>query len=99
MELYINAAEGFIVTETDLKDEIDRLFHEDYFRKQSIKGYRPGATENVWGVHGKPPGVATMFESVTRTSTNLASASESEFDHSVKRTKKISEELTGGKMA
>ncbi|ATY59467.1 hypothetical protein A9K55_003386 [Cordyceps militaris] len=98
MELYINAS-SFIVTEAELKDEIDRLFHEDYFRKQSVKGYRPGATENVWGVHGKPPGLSTMFESVTRTSTNLANASESEFDHSVKRTKKISEELTGGKMA
>ncbi|XWW92467.1 hypothetical protein V2A60_000390 [Cordyceps javanica] len=98
MELYINAS-SFIVTEAELKEEVDKLFHEDYFRKQSIKSYRPGATENVWGVHGKPPGLATMFETVTRTSTNVASASESEFDHSVKRTKKISEELTGGKMA
>ncbi|KAJ6784188.1 hypothetical protein PWT90_04762 [Aphanocladium album] len=98
MELYINAS-SFIVTEAELKEEIDKVFHEDYFRKQSIKGYRPGATENVWGVHGKPPGIATMLETLTRTSTNVASASESEFDHSVKRTKKISEELTGGKMA
>lgn len=98
MELYINASD-FIVTEAELKTEIDKLFHQDYFRKQSIKGYRPGATENVWGVHGNPPGVATMFETLSRTSTNLASANESEFDHSVKRTKRISEELTGGKMA
>ena len=98
MELYINAS-SFIVTEAELKEEIDKLFHEDYFRKQSVKGYRPGATENVWGVYGKPPGLAAMFETVTRTSTNVANASESEFDHSVKRTKKISEELTGGKMA
>ncbi|KAM3492935.1 hypothetical protein MY3957_003772 [Beauveria namnaoensis] len=98
MELYINAT-TFIVTEAELQAEIDTIFHEDYFRKLSIKGLRAGATENVWGVHGAPPGLASMFETVSRTSTNVANASESEFDHSVKRTKKISEELTGGKMA
>ncbi|KAM3428781.1 hypothetical protein MY4824_008632 [Beauveria thailandica] len=98
MELYINAT-TFIVTEAELQAEIDTIFHEDYFRKLGIKGLRAGATENVWGVHGPPPGLASMFETVSRTSTNVANANESEFDHSVKRTKKISEELTGGKMA
>ncbi|KAM3509258.1 hypothetical protein MY10362_000698 [Beauveria mimosiformis] len=98
MELYINAT-TFIVTEAALQAEIDTIFHDDYFRKLGIKGLRAGATENVWGVHGPPPGLASMFETVSRTSTNVANANESEFDHSVKRTKKISEELTGGKMA
>ncbi|KAM3503844.1 hypothetical protein MY11210_008571 [Beauveria gryllotalpidicola] len=98
MELYNNAT-TFIVTEAELEAEIDTIFHEDYFRKLSIKGLRAGATENVWGVHGAPPGLASMFETVNRTSTKVANASESEFDHSVKRTKKISEELTGGKMS
>ncbi|KAJ2972001.1 hypothetical protein NQ176_g7406 [Zarea fungicola] len=97
MELYINAS-NFIVTEAELKAEIDKVFTEDYFRKQSIMTHRPGATENVWGVHGKPPGIATMFENLTRTSTNMATADVSEFDHSVKRTKRIAEEFTGGKM-
>ncbi|OAA41423.1 hypothetical protein BBO_05409 [Beauveria brongniartii RCEF 3172] len=98
MELYINAT-NFIVTEAALQAEVDTIFHEDYFRKLGIKSLRAGATENVWGVHGPPPGLASMFETVSRTSTNVANANESEFDHSVKRTKKISEELTGGKMA
>lgn len=96
MELYINASD-FIVTEAELKEEVEKVFSEDYFTKQS-KQYRPGATANVWGIEGKPPGIASMLENLTRTSTNLARANESEFDHSVKRTKRISEEFTGGKM-
>lgn len=97
MELYSNAT-GFIVTEAELKEEVERIFSPDYFVKQSMKVHRPGATENAWGVHGKPPGTATMLEPLTQRSTNIARSDMSEFDHSSARTKRISEEFTGGKL-
>jgi len=97
MELYISAS-NFIVQESELRAEIDRLFTEDYFRKQSQAVNRYGATENTWGIYGKPPSIANMLETSTGTSTKLMDYYESEYDRSVKRQKKIAEDLTGGKM-
>lgn len=97
MELYINAS-NFIVHENELKAEIDKIFTEDYFRKQSQAVSRYGATENTWGTYGKPPSIANMMESTTGTSTKVMDYYESEYDRSVKRQKRIAEEFTGGKM-
>lgn len=97
MELYINAS-NFIVQESELKAEIDEIFSEDYFRKQSQFFQRYGTTENSWGIYGKPPSIATMLETTTGKSTKLMDYYESEYDRSVKRQKRIAEEFTGGKM-
>lgn len=97
MELYISAS-NFIVQESELKAEIDRIFADDYFKKQSQTTNSYGATENTWGVYGKPPSVASMLETTAGTSTKLMDYYESEYDRSVKRHKKIAEDLTGGKM-
>ncbi|KYK56056.1 hypothetical protein DCS_08022 [Drechmeria coniospora] len=97
MELYISAS-NFIVQESELEAEIDKIFTEDYFRKQSQAINRYGATENTWGIYGKPPSIANMLETTTGTSTKLMDYYESEYDRSVKRQKRIAEDLTGGKM-
>lgn len=97
MELYINAS-NFIVQESELKAEIDEIFSEDYFRKQSQYFQRYGTTENAWGIYGKPPSIANMLETTTGNSTKLMDYYESEYDRSVKRQKRIAEEFTGGKM-
>ncbi|KAK1245818.1 hypothetical protein MKX07_004887 [Trichoderma sp. CBMAI-0711] len=97
MELYINAS-NFIVHESELKAEIDEIFSEDYFRKQSQAFQLYGTTENAWGVYGRPPSIADMLETTTGKSTKLMDYYESEYDHSVKRQKRIAEEFTGGKM-
>lgn len=96
-ELYITAS-NFIVSEADLKAEIDKVFTEDHFRKMARATDRFGGMENVWGVYGKPPSVGNMLESTAGTSTKLMDRDETEFDRSVKRQKRIAEEFTGGKM-
>ena len=97
MELYCSAS-SFIVHESELRAEIDKAFTADYFKKQSQAINRYGATENTWGIHGKPPSIANMLEITTGTSTKLVDYYESEYDRSVKRQKRIAEDLTGGKM-
>lgn len=97
MELYISAS-NFITQESELKAEIDKVFTEDYFRKQGQTAGRYAATENAWGVYGKPPSIGNMLEATTGTSTKLMDFDESEYDRSVKRQKRIAEEFTGGKM-
>ncbi|KAK3182497.1 hypothetical protein K4F52_006137 [Lecanicillium sp. MT-2017a] len=97
-ELYISAS-NFIVTEDDLKAEIDKVFTEDYFRMQSQSISRHGATENVWGVYGAPTSISNMLASTTGTATTrIMDADETEFDRSAKRQKRIAEEFTGGQM-
>ncbi|KAL7796819.1 hypothetical protein V8C37DRAFT_371567 [Trichoderma ceciliae] len=97
MELYINAS-NFIVQESELKAEIDEIFNEDYFRKQSQLFQLYGTTENAWGIYGNPPSIANMLETTTGRSTKVMDYYESEYDRSVKRQKRIAEEFTGGKM-
>ena len=96
MELYISAS-NFIVHESELKAEIDKVFADDYFRKQS-QTQNSHVAENTWGVYGKPPSIANMTEMSTGTSTKVMHQYESEYDRSVKRQKRIAEDLTGGKM-
>jgi hypothetical protein len=96
MELYISAS-NFITQESELKAEIENIFSEDYFKRQSQAAGRWG-TENAWGIYGNPPSIANMLETTTGTSTKLVDVYESEYDRSVKRQKRIAEEFTGGKM-
>lgn len=98
MELYINAS-NFIVTEKELKTEIDTIFAEDFFQKQGqVTGRYGSSAENTWDVWGKPTSIGNMLETTTGTSTKTMDFFESEYDRSVKRQKRIAEEFTGGKM-
>lgn len=97
IELYTSTS-SFIVQESELRAEVDKVFTNDYFRKQSQAINRYGTTENTWGIYGKPPSVADMLETTIGTSTKLIDYYESEYDRSVKRQKKIAEDLTGGGM-
>ncbi|KAF5674725.1 hypothetical protein FHETE_2799 [Fusarium heterosporum] len=97
MELYINAS-NFIVTEEELKAEIDTIFAEDFFHKQGFDVGRYGAAQNTWDVWGKPTSIGNMLESTTGVSTKIMDFYETEYDRSVKRQKRIAEEFTGGKM-
>lgn len=96
MELYISAS-NFITNEKDLRTEVDTIFSEDYFKKQSQAAGRWG-TENAWGIYGVPPSVNGMLETATGGTARLVDIYESEYDRSVKRQKRIAEEFTGGKM-
>ena len=98
MELYISA-ENFIVHETELKAKIDEIFAEDYFRNKGKDDHLYGATENTWGVYGKPPSIANMMETSMGRSTKVMNFDQSEHDRSAMRQKKISEDLTGGTMS
>lgn len=95
MELYISAS-NFITNESELREEINNVFTEDYFKSKSQQAQRWGAA-NAWGIYGHPPSVASMLEATTRASTKLV---DDETDHyrSAKRQKRIAEEFTGGKM-
>jgi hypothetical protein len=97
MELYTSAS-NFIVHENELKAKIDEVFAEDYFRQRSGDSHRHGITENMWGSYGPPPSIANMMETATGASTRVMDADQTEYDRSVKRQKRIAEDLTGGKM-
>lgn len=97
MELYTSASQ-FIVHENELKAKIDEVFAEDYFQKRSQEIHRHGMTENMWGSYGKPPSIANMMETATGGSTKVMEADQTESDRSVKRQKRIAEDLTGGRM-
>ena len=94
MELYMNAR-NFIVTEAELREEVEKVFSQDYFQQQSKLTGRQGAPENIWGVHGNPPSVSQMLQ---RNSNDLLSASNPAHERAALRQKKIAEEFTGGKM-
>lgn len=96
-ELYISAS-NFIVQESDLKWEVDRVFQDDHFTKQNRGVNRYGASTNIWGSHGKPPTLATMLEATSGNLPRMNNFYESEHDRSVKRLMKIAETLTGGKI-
>ncbi|PHH88769.1 hypothetical protein CDD83_7076 [Cordyceps sp. RAO-2017] len=97
MELYISAS-NFIVQESELETEINRIFRDDYFKVVAGQRKLLGATQNVWGVYGSPPSVSSMLHSTVTSSSKLTDLNEFEYDLSVNRHKRIAEDLTGGKM-
>ncbi|KAG5929224.1 hypothetical protein E4U42_006729 [Claviceps africana] len=97
MELYISASK-FIVHENELKAEIDKIFTEDYFRRQGQDLHHAGGPENVWGIHGKPTSIAAMMETSAGASTKVMDLDRSEFDLSAQRQMRVAEDLTGGKL-
>ncbi|RDA86342.1 hypothetical protein CP532_4308 [Ophiocordyceps camponoti-leonardi (nom. inval.)] len=96
-ELYINAS-NFIITEKELDDEVEHLFRDDYFQVQGHHENRLGMMENCWGLYGKPPGIASMLREEAGRSARMADQYASEYERSVQRHKRITEDLTGGKM-
>lgn len=97
MELYINAA-NFITTEDEMRKEIDSVFTEEHFVKQTQVVSKYGRPDNVWGAHGPEQSVSSMLQQSTGSSTRVIDFYETEYDRSVKRQKRIAEDLTGGKM-
>ncbi|KAK1996503.1 hypothetical protein LX36DRAFT_658552 [Colletotrichum falcatum] len=95
MELYINASK-FIVSEDELGKELDKLFSEDFWKRQG-KSMAHDA-DNAWDVWGQPPTVQTMLDEMLRKQQRAIDFQQSEQDRTVKRQKTIAEELTGGKM-
>lgn len=95
MEMYINASE-FIVNEEDLESEVERLFAEDYWKRQG-KSMAHDA-DNAWDVWGHPPTLQSMMDEMLRKQQSAINFQQSEQDRTVKRQKVIAEELTGGKM-
>lgn len=98
IELYMSAT-NFIVKESELQAEIDKVFAPDYFAKQKLGTMVPGAAANAWGVYGKPVSIANMLAATTGSSKQLVlDLNETEHDHAAKAQKRIAEEFTGGKM-
>jgi hypothetical protein len=95
MELYINAS-SFIVTETELQTEVDRLFADNYWQRQGKA--RAHDADNAWDVWGAPPTVQGMMTDMMRTQKLAVDFHQSEHTRTVKRQKTVAEELTGGKM-
>ncbi|KZL66197.1 hypothetical protein CI238_09990 [Colletotrichum incanum] len=95
MELYINASK-FIVTEEELGKELDKLFSEDFWKRQGKSMAHD--SDNAWDVWGQPPTVQTMLDEMLRKQQRAIDFQQSEQDRTVKRQKTIAEELTGGKM-
>jgi hypothetical protein len=94
-QLYV-AAKDFIVTEEQLVEEIDRLFSEDYFRKQ---GGLAMDSSNIWDARGHPMTVAAMLNSTNRSQgSNILMMNQTEAARTARRQKIVAEELTGGKM-
>lgn len=97
MEMYINAS-NFITKESELKEELDKVFSEDYFRKKGQSENSAGMAENVWGVYGAPSGTTEMLQWTMRKSAKSLDQAETSHDRAAARQKKLAEELTGGKM-
>ncbi|OLN92736.1 hypothetical protein CCHL11_06684 [Colletotrichum chlorophyti] len=95
MELYINASK-FIVNEDELSRELDKLFSEDFWKRQGKSMAHD--SDNAWDVWGEPPTVQSMLDEMLRKQTRAIDFQQSEQDRTVKRQKTIAEELTGGKM-
>ncbi|KAL5606173.1 hypothetical protein BROUX41_006060 [Berkeleyomyces rouxiae] len=94
VELYMKASK-FIVNETQLQQEIDRLFAEDYWVTQ------PGFYEdgNAWASWGSPPSVENMLNDYTNSgNTRQYTSSKAGSTHNAMRQKNVAQELVGGKM-
>ncbi|KAK6215297.1 hypothetical protein QIS74_08316 [Colletotrichum tabaci] len=95
MELYINASK-FIVSEDQLGKELDKLFSEDFWKRQGKSMAHD--SDNAWDVWGQPPTVKTMLDDMLRKQQRAIDFHQTAQDRTVKRQKTIAEELTGGKM-
>ncbi|KAM0276865.1 hypothetical protein ACHAQH_006341 [Verticillium albo-atrum] len=86
--LYMRAGD-FIVDEEHLAAEVEKLFGDDYFKKQA----RSTSTdaENAWDVWGAPPTLKHLGQVATTAVTE-------DVNRTAKRQKSIAEELTGGQM-
>ncbi|KAI1459869.1 hypothetical protein F4805DRAFT_34255 [Annulohypoxylon moriforme] len=95
-ELYMKAR-SFIVTESDLEAEVNKLFAPDYWKNMglSASGFE---VRNIWDLNGKPPTVSDMLNEVSRTSSTAVKSFETEKTRTLKRQKEVAEELTGGKL-
>ncbi|KAL0934724.1 uncharacterized protein CTRU02_209316 [Colletotrichum truncatum] len=95
MEMYINASK-FIVSEDELSKELDKLFSEDFWKRQGKSMAHD--SDNAWDVWGQPPTVQSMLDEMMRKQQRAIDFQQSEQDRTVRRQKTIAEELTGGKM-
>ncbi|KAK2730395.1 hypothetical protein CKAH01_09509 [Colletotrichum kahawae] len=95
MELYINSSD-FIVTEEELNDELDRLFAEDFWKRQGQSMVMD--QENAWDVWGAPPTVQTMLDEMLQKESNAIDSQQTQGGRTVTRQKIVAEELTGGKI-
>ncbi|KAJ0162219.1 hypothetical protein CTA2_4914 [Colletotrichum tanaceti] len=95
MELYINASK-FIVSEDQLGKELDKLFSEDFWKRQGKSMAHD--SDNAWDVWGQPPTVKIMLDEMLRKQQRAIDFHQTAQDRTVKRQKTIAEELTGGKM-
>ncbi|KAI1089196.1 hypothetical protein F5B19DRAFT_384240 [Rostrohypoxylon terebratum] len=95
-ELYMKAR-SFIVNESDLEAEVNKLFAPDYWKKMglSASGFE---VRNIWDLNGRPQTVADMLNEVSRTSSTAVKSFETEKTRTLKRQKEVAEELTGGKL-
>ncbi|KAM0335477.1 hypothetical protein ACHAQA_000525 [Verticillium albo-atrum] len=86
--LYMRAGD-FIVDEEHLAAEVEKLFGDDFFRKQA----RSTATDadNAWDVWGAPPTLQQLGYLATTAATE-------DSNRTAKRQKSVAEELTGGQM-
>lgn len=86
--LYMRAGD-FIVDEDHLAAEVDKLFGDDYFKKQASSTSTDA--DNAWDVWGAPPTLQHLGHLATKDATEHTS-------RTAKRQKSIAEELTGGQM-
>ncbi|KAI2622384.1 hypothetical protein GGR54DRAFT_598344 [Hypoxylon sp. NC1633] len=94
-ELYMRAR-SFIVDEKELEAEVDKLFAEDYWSKtKTATGF---VVQNVWDMNGRPMSVADRLRDVSRTSSDMTKAQQTEQTRTLKRQQQVAEELTGGKL-
>ena len=94
MDLYVNASK-FIVTEAQLRERVDELFHEDYFEMQG-KAFT-SAEDNAFAVWGAQSTLGRMAARSVRQQNSPMFAT-SDTNRTAKRQKKVAEELMGGKL-
>lgn len=94
--LYMNAR-SFVIGEAELQALVNTEFADDHFANmgQSGAGYR---VQNIWDAQNVPMSVEDMVKELQRTHDTLVSDFTSEELRTVRRQKRVAEELTGGKM-
>jgi hypothetical protein len=93
-QLYV-AARDFIVDEEELEKRVEHLFRAEYFTE---RGNATSVSESVWDSMGKPQGVRDMVGMMDGTSFGWDGVRRDSSSQTTLRQKKVSEELTGGKL-